>query len=113
VGGRISYSTCSLNPVEDEAVVAAALKQYAGCIELVKVELPGFTFRQGMQDWKVMTEKLNDTDAEGFFKEFKRFEDVEEAYMKKRCIKETMFASFYSEDIKKELTKCLRVFPHD
>ena len=33
--------------------------------------------------------------------------------MRKRCIKETMFPSFYSEDIKKELPKCLRVFPHD
>ena len=25
VGGRLVYSTCSFNPVEDEAVVAAAL----------------------------------------------------------------------------------------
>jgi multisite-specific tRNA:(cytosine-C5)-methyltransferase len=45
VGGRISYSTCSLNPVEDEAVVASALKKFSGYIELVEVELPGFKFR--------------------------------------------------------------------
>jgi multisite-specific tRNA:(cytosine-C5)-methyltransferase len=28
VDGRISYSTCSLNPIENEAVVAAVLDQF-------------------------------------------------------------------------------------
>ena len=31
-GGRLVYSTCSLNPVEDEAVVAAAVTHSGGMI---------------------------------------------------------------------------------
>jgi multisite-specific tRNA:(cytosine-C5)-methyltransferase len=44
VGGKISYSTCSLNPVENEAVVAAVLKLYGDKIKIIDVDLPGFKF---------------------------------------------------------------------
>ena len=30
VGGRMVYSTCSLNPIEDEAVVAELLRKFKG-----------------------------------------------------------------------------------
>ena len=34
VGGQLSYSTCSLNPMEDESVVAALLLVCAGAVEV-------------------------------------------------------------------------------
>ena len=45
VGGRLVYSTCSLNPLEDEAVVAALLKRAKGALRLVDVsgELEGLS----------------------------------------------------------------------
>jgi 16S rRNA C967 or C1407 C5-methylase (RsmB/RsmF family) len=99
-----------LNPIEDEAVVASALLKYHGFIELLSVDLPGFKFRSGLNDWKVMTEKLEDAEQ---FEEYTKIEDVPVDYAKKRCIKETMFAGHYEEGIRKELSKCLRVMPHD
>jgi len=44
VGGKLSYSTCSLNPVENESVVAALLQLYGDKIKLLNIELPGFKF---------------------------------------------------------------------
>ncbi len=82
VGGKISYSTCSLNPMEDEAVVAFALKWFKGCIELVEVELPGFKFRQGLKQWRVMADKINPENSEDYFQEFEKFEDVTPEYHK-------------------------------
>jgi 16S rRNA C967 or C1407 C5-methylase (RsmB/RsmF family) len=70
VGGMVSYSTCSLNPIEDEAVVASVVsrmnamrhkpKSSSGevggppALELVDFpKLPGFIYRPGIKDWKV------------------------------------------------------------
>ncbi len=57
VGGKLSYSTCSLNPIENEAVVAAILKTYGSKIKLIDVSLPGFKFQPGLSSWRFLTAK--------------------------------------------------------
>ncbi|KAK8474643.1 hypothetical protein V6N12_038446 [Hibiscus sabdariffa] len=55
VGGRMVYSTCSMNPVENEAVVAEILRRCGVSVELVDVsnELPQLIRRPGLKKWKV------------------------------------------------------------
>lgn len=49
------YSTCSLNPIEDEAVIAEMLRFGNGSIELVDVSdrLPQLKRSPGVSSWKV------------------------------------------------------------
>jgi 16S rRNA C967 or C1407 C5-methylase (RsmB/RsmF family) len=56
VGGYVVYSTCSFNPIENEAVVCELLRRGQGKIELVQVELENFKTRPGMTTWKVFCE---------------------------------------------------------
>ncbi|CAM6031783.1 unnamed protein product [Sphagnum compactum] len=53
-GGRLVYSTCSLNPVENEAVVSTALLRADGKIVLEDVSslFPSLLRRPGMKCWK-------------------------------------------------------------
>ncbi|RZC47000.1 hypothetical protein C5167_039935 [Papaver somniferum] len=55
VGGRMVYSTCSMNPVENEAVVAEILRRCGESVELLDVstELPQLVRRPGIKSWKV------------------------------------------------------------
>ena len=52
------YSTCSMNPVENEAVVAEILREADGAVELVekRSDMPGLRARPGWTSWRVMRE---------------------------------------------------------
>lgn len=55
VGGLMVYSTCSLNPIEDEAVVAEVYRRAKGALELVDLssKLPELHSRPGKHSWIV------------------------------------------------------------
>ncbi|KAK3956182.1 S-adenosyl-L-methionine-dependent methyltransferase [Pseudoneurospora amorphoporcata] len=57
-GGRMVYSTCSMNPVENESVVAAAIERCGGPdkIEIVDCadQLPLLQRKPGMRKWQIM-----------------------------------------------------------
>jgi 16S rRNA C967 or C1407 C5-methylase (RsmB/RsmF family) len=40
-GGRMVYSTCSINPLEDEAVVAGLLRRFEGRVRLIDTRAEG------------------------------------------------------------------------
>ena len=100
VGGRLVYSTCSLNPLENESVVAALLKRAKGSVELVDVSksLPELKRRPGMKRWKV-------GDIYGWHDSFE-----ETGKKRMKTVAKTMF--WNREYDAMPLERCVRVFPH-
>ncbi|KAJ5294927.1 hypothetical protein N7508_009748 [Penicillium antarcticum] len=111
VGGRVVYSTCSLNPVENEAVVASAIERCGGAANVkiidCSAELPGLKRASGLRNWKVM-------DREG--RMWKSWKDVEEHRDQEGVnglarLAEGMFAPT-GEGADLPLDRCMRVYPH-
>ncbi|CAF4828457.1 unnamed protein product [Rotaria sp. Silwood1] len=55
-GGLMVYSTCSMNPIENEAVVGQLLQAFEGQISLVDIsdKLPGLRTKPGLKSWCVI-----------------------------------------------------------
>nr|XP_055074981.1 RNA cytosine C(5)-methyltransferase NSUN2 [Misgurnus anguillicaudatus] len=104
VGGRMVYSTCSLNPVEDEAVIAALLEKSEGALELADAssDLPGLKYMPGITSWKVMT------------KDSQWYSDWSEVPTNRHTqIRPTMFPPTDSEKLANmRLERCMRILPH-
>ncbi|KAI8036204.1 tRNA (cytosine(34)-C(5))-methyltransferase [Drosophila gunungcola] len=104
VGGRLVYSTCSLNPIENEAVLQRILKEADGALELVDAGhlVPGLKYKPGMTDWKLATKEVDQI--------FTSFDEVPESLH--TIIRPGMFPLPAAEMASIGLEKCIRVLPH-
>ena len=113
LGGIISYSTCSLNPIEDEAVVAEIMRNFSknGELEILDVKKlfngTDIIPHNGLDNWTVM---LEDKAAKNKLNIIKNINDP--LYLENKSI--ISESCFPQNDIKKfGLEKCNRFFPND
>ncbi|KAK4472985.1 hypothetical protein MN116_004183 [Schistosoma mekongi] len=113
---RLVYSTCSFNPVENEAVVASILQACRGAVRLIEPELlecilsdssgnkhsngHKFKARLGLSSWRVM-------DKKGVW--FTSYDEVPAG--QRNHIYPSLFPPSNVADL--HLERCRRVLPHD
>ena len=113
VGGVITYSTCSLNPIEDEAVVAEIMRTYSknGELEILDVKSAfnntDIKPHNGLENWTVMYEDKNDKMKLNIIKDIN-----DPLFIENKNI--IMSTCFPQNDIKNfNLKNCNRFFPND
>ncbi|CEO97740.1 unnamed protein product (mitochondrion) [Plasmodiophora brassicae] len=96
-GGRMVYSTCSFNPLENEAVVAQLLRDHGDELSLVDVSsrLPGLSRRPGLSTWTVFDRDMNRVETPN------------------ADLRESLFPPSAEELSRYHLERCVRVVPHD
>ncbi|KAK8159931.1 S-adenosyl-L-methionine-dependent methyltransferase [Phyllosticta citribraziliensis] len=114
VGGRVVYSTCSMNPIENEAVVASAIDRCGGMAKVDIIdcsnELPGLKRVPGLKSWKIM-DKSGRMWNSWEEVETQKKEPGEEGLSK---LVEGMFPppTPENEAERMPLERCIRVYPH-
>jgi len=101
--GRLVYSTCSLNPVENEAVIHRLLKDAGGSVELLGISdcLPGLKTVPGISTWVL-------SDKQG--KIYKSHEEVGEK--QQYNLRPFLFPPTPEDAPAFNLERCIRVLPH-
>ncbi|KAH0786375.1 NOL1/NOP2/sun family protein [Histomonas meleagridis] len=98
VGGTCVYSTCSLNPIEDEAVINSVLNELNGSVTVINCSemFPKLKRSQGLKTWKVILngKVINEDD------------EIDENEQKR--IKPTM----YPKNVIEGIENCIRFYPH-
>ena len=113
-GGLCVYSTCSLNPIEDEAVISSVVNELGGSVSIVDCsqKYPELKRSKGMKTWKVYSSKEKDQKPEDanessvLFTEYENYDQVPEDLRKQ--IRETMFPVNVPDTIQ----NCMRFIPH-
>lgn len=112
VGGRVVFSTCSMNPVENESIVVTAIERCGGpdVVEIIdcKDRLPLLKRYPGMHQWQIM-------DKSG--KIWNNWEEVQQHVLNggqaPSKISQTMFPRpDTSECSGLPLDRCMRVYAH-
>ncbi|KAL0124052.1 hypothetical protein PUN28_006088 [Cardiocondyla obscurior] len=103
VGGRMVYSTCSLNPIENEAVLHRLLCETGDSVQLVDCRdlVPGLVCDSGVTHWKPASKNLQF---------FNSWDDVPEQWQTQ--VRPKMFPPDPNEASKFHLERCMRILPH-
>ena len=104
VGGYCVYSTCSMNPIENESVVNSVLLETNGAVEIVDCsdKYPDLKRHSGMTEWTVY-----DFTKGEIGEVFEKFDDV--PIEKRERINSTMFCQPQVAN----LSCCMRFYPND
>ena len=127
IGGYMVYSTCSFNPIENEAVVAALIEKCGGALEIVDASdrFLDLKRRPGMAAWKVitmeddhLTEWKDYDETQSSSEDSSKNKNLSEGL--KKAFKPSMWAPTASGVTKlgkrikgPPLEWCLRLVPHD
>ena len=112
-GGRVVYSTCSMNPIENEAVIASAIDRCGGSSKVTIMDcssaLPELKRKPGLKTWKVM-------DKHG--RMWNSWQDVEKVKEEEGVegLGKVVEGMFPPEDSSKvdgiPLERCMRIYSH-